>query len=76
MSDKYEEKERFDGQKVQILMPTYGPNPEEDRYSWRKNILEVNVGEGSKPINRYLTSAERYFCSKEGFGSEKRKNPA
>jgi hypothetical protein len=74
--DKYEEKERFDGQKVQILMPTYGPSPDEDRQVWRKNITAVNVGEESKPIIRYLISAERYFCAKEGFGSEKRKNPA
>ncbi len=25
---------------------------------------------------RYLQTAERYYYSKEGFGSEKRKNPA
>ncbi len=74
--DKYEEKERFDGQKVKILLPTYAPSPDEDSYHWRKNITAVNIGEESKPVNRYLTSAERYFYSKEWFGSEKRKNPA
>ncbi len=74
--DKYEEKERFDGQKVQILLPTYAAGTDEDQYQWRKNIDAVNVGEKSQPVMRYLTSAERYFYSKEWFGSEKRKNPA
>ncbi len=77
-ADKFEEKERFDGQKVKILMPTYGPSPEEDSYQWRKNIGYVNVGEESKPVKRYLTASERYFYTdpKDWFGSEKRKNPA
>jgi hypothetical protein len=74
--EKFEERERFDGQKVKILMPTYAPSPDEDTYTWRKNIAYVNVGEETKPVNRYLTSAERYFYAEEGFGSEKRKNPA
>jgi hypothetical protein len=74
--EKYEEKENFDGQKVKILMPTYVEGPAEDRYQWRKNISEVNLGEKADPIKRYLTTAERYFYSKDWFGSEKRKNPA
>lgn len=76
MADKYEEKERFDGQKVKILMPQYAQGAEEDRYQWRKNITAVNVGENAKPIQKYLTTAERYFYSSDWFGSEKRKNPA
>jgi hypothetical protein len=77
-NEKFEEKERFDGQKVKILMPTYGPNPEEDSYQWRKNISAVNIGEESKPVRRYLSTAERYFFTDIGewFGSERRKNPA
>lgn len=75
-AEKYEEKERFDGKKVKILIPVYGPSPDEGAYQWRKNISLVNIGDESTPIKRYLTSAERYFYSKEGFGSEKRKNPA
>jgi hypothetical protein len=74
--EKYEEKERFDGTKVKILLPTYAEGPEEDSFQWRKNINIVNVGEESLPIKRYLTTAERYFYAKEGFGSEKRKTPA
>ena len=76
MAEKYEEKERFDGQKVKILMPEYVSGPDEDRYAWRKNINVVNIGEESNPIKKYLTTAERYFYSKDWFGSEKRKNPA
>jgi hypothetical protein len=76
--DKYEEKERFDGKKVKILIPTYGPSPDEDRYSWRNNINGVGMSEEADPVMGYLKSAERYFSSdpKEWFGSEKRKNPA
>jgi len=75
-ADKYEEKERFDGQKVKILLPTYAEGTDEDRYQWRKNIDYVNIGEEAKPIMKYLKTAERYFYSKDWFGSEKRKNPA
>lgn len=75
-SDKFEERERFDGQKVKILLPQYAQGSEEDSYQWRKNINIVNVGEEKDPVKRYLTTAERYFYSKDWFGSEKRKNPA
>ena len=74
--EKYEEKESFDGKKVKILVPTLVQGPDEDRYQWRRNISEVNLGENADPIKRYLTTAERYFYSKDWFGSEKRKNPA
>lgn len=76
MSENYEEKERFEGKKVKILMPEYAPTVDEDRYPWRKNITSVNVGEQADPVKKYLTTAERYFYSKDWFGSEKRKNPA
>lgn len=77
MSDqKFEERERFDGQKVQILMPTYIAGTDEDNYQWRTNISTVNVGEEANPVMKYLKTAERYFYSKDWFGSEKRKNPA
>jgi hypothetical protein len=75
-AEHFEEKERFDGQKVKILVPEYVAGPEEDSYQWRKNITYVNIDQQSDPIKKYLTTAERYFYSKEWFGSEKRKNPA
>ena len=74
--EHFEEKERFDGQKVKILMPDYVTGPDEDRYQWRKNITFVNMDQASNPIKKYLSTAERYFYSKDWFGSEKRKNPA
>ncbi len=74
--EHYEEKERFDGQKVKILVPEYAKGSDQDRYPWRKNITYVNIGEEKTPVLRYLKTAERYFYSKDWFGSEKRKNPA
>ncbi len=75
---KFEEKQRFDGQKVKILVPTYIKGTDQDRYQWRTNIGAVNMGEQSNPVRTYLTTAERYFYAPAGdwFGSEKRKNPA
>jgi hypothetical protein len=75
-ADKYEEKERFDGQKVKILLPTYAEGTDQDSSQWRTNINSVNIGEESNPIKKYLTTAERYFYSNDWFGSEKRKTPA
>ena len=76
--EKYEEKQRFDGKKVKILLPNYGPTPDDERYQWRTNIDSVNVGEEADPVGKYLHTAERYFytSTKDWFGSEKRKNPA
>jgi hypothetical protein len=74
--ERFEEKERFDGKKVKILMPTYAEGSAQDRYQWRSNIDAVNVGEQARPIKKYLSTAERYFYSNDWFGSERRKNPA
>ena len=76
--DKYEEKERFDGTKVQILMPTYGPSPDEERYQWRTHFNSIDLAEEADPVGKYLHTAERYFYTglSDWFGSEKRKNPA
>lgn len=76
MADNFEEKERFDGQKVKILMPEYVKGTDQDRYQWRTNINTVNIGDDANPVKKYLTTAERYFYSTDWFGSEKRKNPA
>jgi len=76
--EKYEEKERFDGKKVKILLPTFAEGTDQDRYQWRTNINMVNIGKESDPVKKYLKTAERYFCASpsEWFGSERRKNPA
>ena len=76
--DQYEERERFDGQKVKILVPTYAAGTDQDCYQWRTNIPAVNVGETEETVKRYLVTSERYFYQRlaDWFGSEKRKNPA
>ena len=52
----------------------------EQKLTVADNSLQVargdDVAEGDVAIKKYLTTAERYFYSKEWFGSEKRKNPA
>ena len=57
---------------VEVLADTYEPGkPEgEDVGRWRQKLQ--NRDEKIK----YLQSAERYWYSKEWFGSEKRKTPA
>ena len=79
MADQqFEEKQRFDGQKVKILMPTYAEGTDQDSYQWRGNIQAVNLGEEGNPVTKYLKTSERYFyaANTDWFGSEKRKNPA
>jgi hypothetical protein len=78
MADQhFEEKERFDGKKVKILMPTYVEGSDEDRYEWRGNIDKINLGEDVDPVEKFLKTSERYFYApnSDWFGSEKRKNP-
>jgi len=72
--EHFEEKERFDGQKVKILIPEYVA-PDEDRYEWRKNITYVNMDQQSDPIKKYLTTAERYFYSNNGLAARNEKIP-
>ncbi len=57
---------------VEILAETYEAGiPEgEDTGKWRQKL------ESREDKLRYLQSGERYWYSDEGFGSEKRKNPA
>ena len=76
--DRFEERERFDGKKVKILVPTYASGTDQDCYKWRNNIASVNVGEDRDTMKRYLVTSERYFYAgpADWFGSEKRKNPA
>jgi hypothetical protein len=75
--DKYEEKEKFDGTKVKVLIPTYIEGTDQDRYQWRVNISRVNLGVEADPVAiKYLKTGERYFYANNSdwFGSEKRKN--
>ncbi len=59
-------------QKTDVLGPTYesGKPEGKDLGRWRQKL-------GSRAERlRYLETGERYWYSREGFGSEKRKNPA
>jgi hypothetical protein len=68
--EKQEEKMAFDGKKVKILGPTYEEGTPEAPGNWRKKM-----GSRKEMLN-YLKAGERYWFSKEWYGSEKRKNPA
>jgi len=53
-----------------VLGATYEPGKPAEPYKWRKNIKT------REDMLKYLRDNERYWYSKEWFGSEKRKNPA
>ena len=72
MDYKHVEKEDYRGKKVKILGETYEPGVPEiigcgANYGWRTQI------ETTEDKIKYLKSGERYWYSKEWFGSEKRK---
>jgi hypothetical protein len=66
----YDEKERFDGEKVKVLGPTYEEGKPDGSYDWKARLdtRELTVN--------YLRSALRYWYSKDWFGSERRKKDA
>lgn len=71
MSDYcYDEKEGFDGKTVKVLGATYEEGKPEESVDWRAKLhsREEKIG--------YVTTAFRYWYSKEWFGSEKRKQDA
>ncbi len=65
-------KKRFDGSEVEILGETYeaGSPGQGDKYNWQDRIGD------KQEMLKFLQSGLRYWYSKEGFGSEKRKTPA
>jgi hypothetical protein len=62
--------ERFDGKVVEVLGETYEDGQPQDADHWRQKLRD------RKEMLAYLKTADRYWVVKEGFGSEKRKNPA
>lgn len=64
-------KKRFDGGEVEILGETYEPGApgQGDKHDWQDRVGE------KKDIIRFLQTGLRYWYG-EGFGSEKRKDPA
>jgi hypothetical protein len=67
---KYEEKEDFAGKKVKVLGTTYEEGKPEEKGDWR-----VKLGTRNEVLN-YIKTAQRYWYSKEWYGSEKRKQEA
>jgi len=65
-------KDSFDGKKVEILGETFEPGKPSSTAPglWRTKLQD------RKQMLKYLETGLRYWYAKEGYGSEKRKNPA
>ena len=70
MAKNLEEKKSFSGEKVQVVGPEYEEGVPDKPHCWRGKI------QCREEMLKYLRSGERYWFSKEWYGSEKRKNPA
>ncbi len=72
MEYKVEEKSAPGRDKVEVLGATFeeGKPEGEDKGKWRQKL------ESREEKLKYLQSGERYWYSKDWYGSEKRKNPA
>jgi hypothetical protein len=72
MDYKVEKKSAPGRPEVEVLGPTYeaGKPEGEDMGRWRQKLPS------REEKLKYLETAERYWYSKEWFGSEKRKTPA
>jgi hypothetical protein len=68
--DKQEERTNFEGKKVKILGENFDPGMPTEPHRWRDKLTT------REDQLKYLENGERYWFSKEGFGSEKRKTPA
>jgi len=70
LAKNLEEKKSFSGEKVQVVGPEYEAGVPDKPHCWRAKI------QCREEMLKYLRSGERYWFSKEWYGSEKRKNPA
>lgn len=72
MAYQIEKKKAPGRNEVEVLGATYeeGKPEGEGMGRWRQKL------ESREEKLKYLRTGERYFYSQEGFGSEKRKNPA
>jgi hypothetical protein len=72
VAENWVKKQRFDGEAIEVLGPAYedGKPTGEGIGQWQHKL------DSRKEILTYLRSGERYWYGKEGFGSERRKNPA
>lgn len=72
MADKIEKVKAPNRDSVELLGATYEPGKPEGEQMGRRRQKFSSREERLK----YLQNGERYFYGKEGYGSEKRKNPA
>jgi hypothetical protein len=72
MADKIEKVKAPNRDSVELLGSTFEPGaPQGEKDGkWRQKF------DSRAERIKYLQNGERYFYGKEGFGSEKRKNPA
>jgi hypothetical protein len=72
MADKVEKVKAPNREAVELLGPTYeqGKPAGKQMGRWRQKF------DSRGEMLKYLETGERYFHAKEGYGSEKRKNPA
>lgn len=70
MAKNLEEKKHFSGKTVKVIGAEYETGVPEKPHKWRQKI------QGRQEMLKYLQSGERYWFSKEWYGSERRKNPA
>jgi hypothetical protein len=70
MPTKLDEKMGFGGEKVKVVGPEYEAGTPTEPHRWRAKLR------GRGEMLKYLRNGERYWFSKEWYGSEKRKNPA
>jgi len=70
LAKNLEEKKLFSGEKVKVVGPEYEEGMPQEPHRWRAKI------QGRQEMLKYLQTGERYWFSKEWYGSERRKNPA
>jgi len=70
LSENLTEKKAFSGEVVKVVGPEYEPGTPRKPHIWRGKIR------GREEILKYLQTGERYWYSKDWYGSEKRKTPA
>jgi hypothetical protein len=70
MSSEKTKKQAWNGEEVDILGETYLEGLPQEKLSWR-----TKLGDRQQML-RYLKTAERYWFSRDWYGSEKRKTPA
>jgi len=70
MGEKTIKKTAWNGEEVEIVGGDYEEGKPEGKDDWRKKMSDREL------MLRYLKTGERYWYSKEWYGSEKRKTPA